>query len=72
MKTYHVYFTGKLAGALGITYPIYTIVEAENRGEIWEKLYSTFDSVCAPVKMDMRITPCPTKRHEFIPMRGSE
>ena len=42
---YKIEFTGRKAGALGITYKIKDKIEAENETDFIEKLYKKYDTI---------------------------
>ena len=54
MKKYTVDFTGRKAGAIGITYKIHDTIEALNDNDLVEKLYKKYDTI-SNLKINSRL-----------------
>ena len=45
MKTFRIMFNGRKSGAIGITYPIYKILDSENKEKAILSLYDEYEHI---------------------------
>ena len=45
METFRIIFNGRKTGAIGITYPIYKILDAENKEKAILSLYDEYEHI---------------------------